>query len=304
MKESIKEFYEKISPFIQKISRDNIFAIAGQSAFFLLLSAVPFLMFMVSILQNLHIPFEYVEFAFGRFFTGTVIDEIDLFLSDAYKNAMGISIITIIVTLWSAAKGIHAVTNGMNRICGTYENRNWLYLRIRAMLYTIVMLAIIIATLLLIVLGSNIKSLLSPYFNNLPKIVENILNLRYIIVFAYSILLFVLVYRNLPNTSKEERKKYGFMYQLPGALFCAASWVLFSFGISIYVAYFNGFSIYGSLTGIAVIMVWMYFCMVCLMLGAEINYFYHDKIKAFFLKRRAKKQRIKINSKEETTDKT
>ncbi len=294
----IKKYYRILSPFIKKISRDNVFAIAGQSAFFLLLSSVPFMMFMVSILQNLHIPYEIVEKALGQVFTGSVIGEINVFFSDAYKNAVGISIVTIIVTLWSAAKGIHAVTNGMNRVCGTYENRNWLYLRIRAMLYTALTLIIIIATLLLVVLGSTIKSWISPYLNYLPKIIENILDLRYFIVFGYLTLLFALAYRNLPNTSKEERKKYSFMYQLPGALLCAASWMVLSLGISIYVDDFNGFSIYGGLTKIAIIMVWLYFCMVCLMLGAELNYFYHDKIKAVFLKHRFKKRENKKIKKE------
>ncbi|MBQ1506807.1 MAG: YihY/virulence factor BrkB family protein [Ruminococcus sp.] len=296
----IKKYYDIFTPFIKKISGDNVFAIAGQSAFFLLLSAVPLAMFMVSMMQNLHIPFDVVDNALGKIFTGQVISEISSFLSDAYQSAVGISIVTIAVTLWSAAKGVHAVINGMNRICGTYENRNWLLLRIRAMIYTVVLLVIIAATLLIVVLGSTINGWLSPYLRYLPKIVENVFHLRYIIVFVYLTVLFALVYRNLPNLCKSERRKYGFMFHLPGAVLCAASWIVLSLGISIYVDDFNGFSLYGGLARIAVIMVWLYFCMVCLMLGAEINYYYHDKIKAIFfwlVKRRKAKKKKEINYK-------
>ena len=40
---------------------------------------------------------------------------------------------------------------------------------------------------------------------------------------------------------------------------------------SVYVDYFNGFSMYGSLTTIALIMLWLYFCMYIMMMSAEVN---------------------------------
>ena len=54
-----------------------------------------------------------------------------------------------------------------------------------------------------------------------------------------------------------------------------------SLWISVYVSDFNGLSVYGGLTRIGVIMIWFYFLMVCLMVCAEINYVYHDRIKVF-----------------------
>ena len=48
---------------------------------------------------------------------------------------------------------------------------------------------------------------------------------------------------------------------------------VFSFGLSIYVDYFNGFSMYGSLTTIALIMLWLYFCMYIMMMAVEFNVF-------------------------------
>lgn len=32
----------------------------------------------------------------------------------------------------------------------------------------------------------------------------------------------------------------------------------------------------------AIIMVWLYFCIVCLMIGAEINVYYHDNIRKIY----------------------
>ena len=285
--------YRWLKPFLNKLTHDNIYAIAGQSAFFLLLSAVPLAIFGVSILQNLHIPVETLNSFFSIVFNEEVSQSFAQFMSNVYESATGVSLVAIIVTLWSAAKGIQAITNGLNRVHETYENRNWLVLRIRSMLYTVVFILILLATMLIVVLGSTINGLLREYHIKIPGIFGVFYHLRFGIIFVYLVVLFAMIYRNVPNLTRAERKKYGFLYQLPGAFFCAVSWLTLSLGISIYVDDFNGFSIYGSLTKLAVVMVWMYFCLVCMLLGAEINRYYHGEIRSFFgwLRRKRKKKK-------------
>ena len=294
-----KRISKKFYPFTSKCVHDNIFAIAGQSAFFIILSAVPLSMFFVSLLQNLYIPINFVHHALSSVFSKQIADELSYFLTSAYESAVGISLVTLVVTLWSAAQGVHAITNGLNRIYNAYENRNWFFLRIRAMFYTIAMFAIILASLVLIVLGSAINEILSPHLKSLPDIIGILYHLRYVLIFAFLTVLFALIYRNFPNISRKEHKEYGFKSQLPGAFLCTVSWYVLSFGISVYVTDFNGFSVYGGLTRIAVIMVWFYFLMVCLMACAEINYVYHDKIKAFTVakfKKRVKNKKNEIST--------
>ena len=279
--DSVRNFIGRFEPITSKILHDNIFAIAGQSAFFIILSAVPLSMFIVSILQNLHIPVDFIEMVLSGIFSEQIVDEISEFLTNAYNNAVGISLITLVITLWSAAQGIHAITNGLNRIYDAYENRNWFFLRIRAMFYTIAFFAIILFSLVIIGLGSTINKWLSPYIKYLPDFVALIYHLRYVLIFLFLVVLFALVYRNI---SRKQHKEYGIKYQLPGAFLCTLSWYVLSLGISIYVDNFNGFSIYGGLATLAGIMIWLYFCMVCLMICAEINYVYHEQIKKFSLK--------------------
>ena len=88
-------------------------------------------------------------------------------------------------------------------------------------------------------------------------------------LFSWGILTgaFMLLYAFIPNIKLKVRD------QFPGALFSAVSWNLFSWGFSIYVGTFNGLSIYGSLSAIVVIMLWLYFCMYLLLIGAHINRF-------------------------------
>ncbi|HBM99617.1 MAG TPA: hypothetical protein DD413_09350 [Ruminococcus sp.] len=280
----VRKILDKYDPIISKCNHDNVFAIAGQSAFFIILSAVPLSMFIVSLFQNLNIPIELVEQGLSGIFAPKMIDQITDYLDAAYQSAMGISFVSLIVTLWSASQGIHAITNGLNRVYDAYENRNWLFLRIRAMIYTVILFAIILALLIFLVLGDTISNFLKPFLDGLPDFVTVIFNLRYLIIFVSLIILLAMLYRNFPNMKRKQRKEYGIKSQLPGAFMCTISWFVLSLVISIYVDDFNGFSIYGGLTRLAVIMIWIYFCMVILMICAEINYVYHNKFKCFHLR--------------------
>ena len=82
MKKTILSVYGKLKPFIKKINSDNIFAIAGQSAFFLILSSVPLLMFGVSLLQNMHIPEEALDKVFAIVFNEAVTKNVSSFISN------------------------------------------------------------------------------------------------------------------------------------------------------------------------------------------------------------------------------
>ena len=90
----IRRIWGVFKPFYKKIVFDNIFAIAGQSAFFLILSAVPLLMFSVSILQSMHLSAETLGDFLGDTYSSTQISEWFKSLNDMYTAPTSISIIT------------------------------------------------------------------------------------------------------------------------------------------------------------------------------------------------------------------
>ena len=103
------------------------------------------------------------------------------------------------------------------------------------------------------------------------------------------ILFFAVVFKMLPNRKATLRS------QLPGAVLCTLAWYAFSFGLSVYVNYFNGFSMYGSLTTIVLIMLWLYFCMYIMMLCAEINVVFERTIENWYKRRENKKIKKKVD---------
>ena len=83
----------------------------------------------------------------------------------------------------------------------------------------------------------------------------------------------LLIYKFLPN------RRDRLVKQLPGAAFAALGGLVISWIFSVYLDIFEGFSsMYGSLTTIVLIMLWMYFCMYSILLGGEINVMLYDEL--------------------------
>lgn len=80
-------------------------------------------------------------------YVGGIVNEI-FYQSVAYMP------ITIITTLWSAGKGIAALTNGLNSIYHVTETRNYIINRLRGMAYTLIFAAAFLTSLVLLVFGT------------------------------------------------------------------------------------------------------------------------------------------------------
>ena len=101
-------------------------------------------------------------------------------------------------------------------------------------------------------------------------IVSFIFSLRGIYIPIILTFIFIILYKLVPN------KNFKLADHVPGALFAALGWEIFSYAYSIYIDYFADSSyLYGSLASIIFMLLWIYICMYILFLGAEINVFFH-----------------------------
>ena len=106
-------------------------------------------------------------------------------------------------------------------------------------------------------------------FPVLAEITLYIISFRQLLSLTILTLIFAGLYTFIPD------KKQKISSQLPGAIFSTVCWMGFSFAFSIYFDNFSNYSyMYGSLTAIVLLMLWLYFCICILFLGAEINYFW------------------------------
>lgn len=262
----MRAILKKFNGFTKEVARDHVSAYAAQSAFFTMLSLIPITMLLMTLVRITSVTqADIIRIAYEMFpktISGTMISIID----EVYSQT-GTSIsISILVTMWSAGKGVMAISNGLNTIKGTTETRNYIFVRVRAAVYTVILVVSVILSLVLLGFGNSISLLVNQYIPMFGYVTDFLIEIRTILMICVIILVATLVYQYLPN------KRGKIKYQVPGAIFTAFGWMFASFLFSIYMDVFKGFSnMYGSLTTIVLIMLWLYFCMYILLLGGEIN---------------------------------
>ena len=262
----IWKYYKRVRLFVREVSQDNISAHAASTAFFLFLSLIPLLMLVCAILPYTPIT-EAMLMQFAVNLTPHSTDALMVYLiGEVYDESTGILSAAAVVTIWIAAKGMLALMRGLNAVNGIVERRNYFVLRLEASFYTILMLAVLITTLTILVFGNTLAVLLIRQFPRLQIAIDLFMHIRFLPVWLVLIFIFALIYTYIPQIQTRLRE------QLPGALFAAIAWSGFSWGFSLYIDYFNGFNMYGKLTTVIIVMLWLYFCMYLLLVGAKINH--------------------------------
>lgn len=270
----IKSTIRLIGLLSRKIRDDHVAAYSAQAAFFIIISFFPFIMLLLSIVKYFPIEEENMFLLISQAFPTTVNSLIDSILNEIYRNAASTTIIsaTIVTTLWSAGKGFLAIMKGLNSVYEINETRHGLLLRAMAALYTLIFAIMVITTMILFVFGNRLYFWIGQKFPVIEETALLIISLRTIVGLITLIIFFLLIYIVIPN------RKSKLMHELPGAMLCAAGWMGFSYAFSYYIDNFSSYaSMYGSLTAIVLFMLWLYFCMYILFLGAEFNLLFENK---------------------------
>jgi membrane protein len=281
----IKSTFRLINLFSKKIDDDHVAAFSAQAAFFIIISFFPFIMLLLSIVR--YFPFEKstVMRIFTQIFPSGINSLIISVIEEIYAIASSGTLISItaITALWSAGKGFLAIMRGLNSVYEIKETRNYFFLRITSTIYTLIFAIMVIASMVLFVFGNRLYLWIEqkiPVFKGMALL---IISFRTIVGLVILLVFFLVIYVVIPN------RKTKVMNELPGAMVCAGGWMGFSYAFSYYIDHSNYSSMYGSLTTIVLFMLWMYFCMYILFIGAEINLMFEnkalvDKIKQLYRK--------------------
>lgn len=261
----MNEMIRMIREFTQQAKKQNISAFASSTAFFLFLSGIPMMILICTIVPYTPLTQSNLM-AVVTELTPDVMDPLaENLILEVYEKSAGILSIAAFTTIWSAGKGVLALMRGLNAVNDVEEQRNYFVIRIIASLYTVVMLLILIMSLLTIVFGNQLVELILYKIPQIRGLILFLMNCRFLAVWAVLTLFFCAVYAYVPD------KKLRFREQLPGACFSAVTWSIFSWGFSLYISRSRTYSMYGSLSIIVIVMIWLYICMYILMIGAYMN---------------------------------
>ena len=264
----IRAGYLMIKAFLKKLREDTVSAFAAQTAFFVILSFLPFLIFLLTLVRYLPVETENLLASVQTVFPEAVHEYIGVLLSEVMEKTTGaILSISVITALWSASRGFLVILQGMNAVYGNKETRKYFVLRLLSVGYTLVFAVVLLLTLVLLVFGNQIYLYAQSRVPLLRQTAFLVICLRTVVSLVVLTGFFWGLYLLVPN-----RKSKHATAELPGAVLSATGWLGFSYLYSFYIDRMSNFSaMYGSLTAIVLCMIWLYACMYIMFIGAELN---------------------------------
>ena len=266
--------FHLILGFVDRIMGDHVAAYAAQTAYFLMMSFIPFVLFLAAIVQYTPLTYGMVRQVIISIVPENLQGFVLGIVAEVFSKNAAVLSVSALVALWSSGKGMQALINGLNTIYHVKETRNWLVNRIYSMLYMFLFVIALIISLLLLVMGNRIHDIAMEYVPIIGRVIGKVLDAKTFLVFVMLFLVFLVLYRYLPN------RKASLKSQVPGAFLTAVAWSLFSYFFSLYFAFFpNVGSMYGSLSTLIMGMLWLYCCMNLLLYGAEVNAYFEDQFR-------------------------
>ncbi len=259
-----KNFIRLIGSAVKKLERDHIRVYAAQASFFMTISVLPCIMLAISILGYILPSYISKIETVWNYIPAGFYSMIENVLGEIERGAsIPVLSITALAMFWAASGGIRGLSEGIRWAYGGKEIKNplvhsWLF----SFIYTLIFIILLAAILVILVFGN----ILAGYIPESMATANTLLGLRGIIFLVILTFIFMLAYRSF------SRSRLKFTKHFLGAAFSAVGWLVYSWAFSLYIEHFANYSyIYGSLTAIVLFMLWLYMCMMILLIGAEIN---------------------------------
>ena len=267
MHKKIKQLKLNVKKLIEFSLDDLVVVYSAQACYFIIVSAIPFLCLLISIVSFL-IPADiytiFDSYAIPQEIKAVIQEVIAQLLATQKVSLLSIS---ALIALWTASRGSDALRAGLESVYEVPRSKKIFKQQILSIVNTFIMIMLILGNVVVLLFGEAITNAL-----HLTKLVDWFVELGPIILFILMCFVFDIIYTSTAKHSKNASIRSGIRSHMPGAVFATAGWMLFSYFYALYIRYFPSASaIYGSLTAVCLIMLWLYVCVIILLLGAEVN---------------------------------
>ena len=264
LKNKLSTVFNKL---IKRYKNHDISAYAALMAFFLTLSFFPFMIILFAFLGQLSLDTNLIISALELFFPPEVHGLVMEFIrQNIILQDFSVLSLSVIGALWASSRGIRALMLSLNMAYEVQETRNYFIVKLIDILYTILIIIGIAFLLTLPNIGREFLNYINTYITIDPQVIELIGVFKLTALPLTIVFIITTLYMLLPN------KKQAFMKVIPGTVFTVIGWTILSYLFSIFINYIANYSvIYGSLSTIIILMLWLYFSSIILILGGELN---------------------------------
>lgn len=255
----------------KEFKHDNLTDLAAALTYYAVLSVVPGLLVLISILGLLGPnATQQVMDQVQAIAPGSSADFVHTLITQAQSNktSAGVgAIIGVLVALWSASGYVAAFMRASNVIYGIGEGRPiWKTAPIRV--------GVTLAAVIILVIGAVIVVVSGPVAQQIGDVIgagDTALRVwgiaKWPVLLVLVSVLLALLFWASPNA-----KQSGVKWVSPGGVLAVLIWVVVSGLFAVYVTNFSSYNkTYGSLAGVVIFLVWLWLTNIALLLGAEVN---------------------------------
>lgn len=273
MKQKFSRWLHIATAVVRKYLALDMAVYAGSATLFLLMASFPMLMWVL-VLVNLLPGFSVESVAelladFLPQIPSVQESTIQLLQNLSSQSAQFVASLAVLTTIVSASGGMSALQIGLQRL--TPGSHRTFLNRLLAVGYTFVFELLLLVMLAL----QGMKSLFArfadtlPFFRHYAAVVheaQRVANIGRFVIIPLLFVLLLLIYTYVPGGRRTLHS------QLPGTIFATAGWLIFSRVFSFYILHFWRLSyIYGSLTAVILVILWLFVIINLIFLGAGLN---------------------------------
>lgn len=217
--------HKKLFKTFKIISVDNIFVYSAQASFYIITSSIPFIIVLLS-LAKFFLPVSEADVLsiLKPLLPEVIKPSINAIIHELfYKSTGSVISITAISSLWSASRGIAAISRGVRNVYRTPKRSAFIAEILSSIFYTIAFMLIMLIFLATSVFGTSIIKFLELKSGLLCWIFGKTSWIKWLFTFAVLTVFFALIYMAFSG------RKIHFKRHLPGAVFTTLVWIVFRF---------------------------------------------------------------------------
>ena len=259
----------------KEVSEDHVMAFAGNLTYKALFAIFPFFTFLLSLLGIFNadslvntmvdklsgvVPKSATTFIEGQLLSITQSQAESAFTFGA--------IISIALALWGVSGAFRSVMEAMNVMYEVEEDRPFWKVYGLSIFMSLAVVVLLLGALVLVVFGESIGVIVADLVG-LGSVFATVWSiLQWPVVACVVLVALALIYYFAPAAQQR------FRWISPGSILAFVFWLIFSLLFSLYASTFGGNSYnetYGSLAGVIVLMLYVYYSALIMLVGAEMN---------------------------------
>jgi YihY family inner membrane protein len=249
----------------------RVTGLAGEAAFFALLSLPPFVLGLLGVMGHLsgmlgsESVAEIKQWVIDQselLFTGNTVDRVVKPLLTDVLSGGQVSLISVgfLLSLWSGSRALFVYVDLISIAYGLGETRGIIRTRVLSFVLYLAALVIGLVVMPILVVGPTLLS------NALPRYAVLVAVFYWPVVVLGSVLMLTLLYHvSVPRRTRWWR-------EVPGAGLALVIWILCAAILrEVLAAWFTPLSIYGSLAAPIAVLLWLYITALAVLIGATLN---------------------------------